>query len=132
SGRGTISFRMYPEGFLSLFEGWTKNFASGATATRPLGLSLIILWICSGYSTMTLLIKAILSYQVIWLIIAVLFYLLYAVLMGRLGKRCGQFPLFLPLFYPILLIFFTLVFIRSLIQTRLLHTVRWRGRKIRL
>ena len=132
SGRGTVSFRMYPEGFLSLFEGWTKNFASGATATRPLVLSLIILWICSGYSTMTLLIKAILSDQVIWLIIAVLFYLLYAVLMGRLGKRCGQFPLFLPLFYPILLTFFTFVFIWSLIQTRLLHTVRWRGRKIRL
>ena len=31
-GRGTVNFRMYPEGLGQLIEGWTKGFASGVAA----------------------------------------------------------------------------------------------------
>ena len=44
-GRGTVRFRMYPDGLRHLLEGWTKNFAGGAAGTRRLTLVLIAAWV---------------------------------------------------------------------------------------
>ena len=41
SGRGLISFRMYPEGFRSLFEGWTKSFGTASASTHPLSSQIL-------------------------------------------------------------------------------------------
>ena len=131
-GRDVISFRMYPEGFASLFEGWTKNFGSAAPSTHPLVFAMILLWICSGFSVLTLLIKSIGQGQTAWLAVAAVSFLLYVVLMLFLGRACGHFHLSVLIFYPVLLIFFTLLFLWSLVLTKILHTVKWRGRKIKL
>ena len=47
-GRGSISFRMYPEGMKSLVEGFGKGFGSGAQAMTFTGLILTVLWISGG------------------------------------------------------------------------------------
>ena len=42
SGKGIINFRMYPDGVSQLFEGWSKNFGSGAKSAHPVILFMII------------------------------------------------------------------------------------------
>ena len=32
-----LTYRMYPDGLVSLVEGWTKNLASGGASTPPRG-----------------------------------------------------------------------------------------------
>ena len=44
-GRGSIAFRMYPEGPRQLVEGFTKNFAGGAGAIPWWRTLLIFIWI---------------------------------------------------------------------------------------
>ena len=43
-GKGTLSFRMYPQSFHELIQGWRKAFAKGAGQTKALPLGLIIVW----------------------------------------------------------------------------------------
>ena len=44
SGKGIITFRMYPGGMREMMEGWTKGFASGAGQTPGTVLGVIIGW----------------------------------------------------------------------------------------
>ncbi|MDW7658434.1 MAG: glycosyltransferase [Bacillota bacterium] len=129
SGRGVLRFRMYSEGLGSLIEGWTKNFGSAASATHPLVLTMIILWICSGFSSVTLLLLA-LNGPAIWLAAGITAYLLNVLLMFRLARLCGNFNPLLLVLYPLLLAFFSVLFFWSLILTRIFHAVKWKGRKI--
>lgn len=132
SGRGVVHFRMYPEGFGSLFEGWTKNFGSAAPATHPLVFTLIILWIFSGFSAVTLLLASVSDGAPAWLAAGFAAYLLYVLLLFRLVQPCGNFHPLLLILYPLLLVFFTLLFVWSLVLTRLFHAVSWKGRKIKV
>jgi 4,4'-diaponeurosporenoate glycosyltransferase len=131
-GRGVLWFRMYPEGLASLCEGWSKNFGSAARSTHPLVLVLIILWICGGFSVVTWLVLALVAGAQAWLLAGIASYLAYAAQLIWLARRTGGFALPLLLAFPILHTFFALLFGWSLILTRVLRTVRWRGRKIRL
>lgn len=131
-GRGLISFRMYPEGLGQLIEGWTKNFGSAACRVHPFVLSLIILWICGGFSLMTLLSCAIRTADRPWMLIGLVSTIMYAVLMIWLARRIGNFNLLVLILFPVLLVFFALVFFWSLYLTRVLHRVSWRGRKIKV
>ncbi len=130
-GRGVISFRMYPEGIGQLFEGWTKNFGSASTLTHPLVFLLIIIWICGGFSLITLLIRVMSLSSTGYLLFAVFAYLAYAGLMIHLARKTGNFKLPLLLLFPVLLVFFALTFFWSLYLTRIRRTVHWRGRQIR-
>ena len=116
-GRGTISFRMYPDGPGRLVEGWTKNFASGAGATRPLTLLLVIAWLSGCISAPFLSPWAYVAYaaQLLWMF-----------------RRIGRFGVLTAALYPVPLAFFLAVFARSLVATKLRHTVRWKGRDLRV
>lgn len=35
SGKGIINMRMYRNGIKSVFQGWSKSFATGSTMTNP-------------------------------------------------------------------------------------------------
>ncbi|MFS0840146.1 glycosyltransferase [Paenibacillus sp. 1P03SA] len=50
AGRGTVAFRMYPEGMGSLVRGWSKSFASGARTTALPVLLAVVLWLAGGAS----------------------------------------------------------------------------------
>lgn len=119
-GRGTISFRMYPGGIRQLVEGWTKNFATGATSTRPLTFVLISLWL-SGCISAAWSLPAPAPAAV---------YLAYAGQLAWMLRRIGRFGWWPALLYPVPLAFFLVVFARSLVLTHLRGEVRWRGRTI--
>lgn len=119
-GRGTIAFRMYPEGLGQLVEGWTKNFATGATSTRPATFVLISLWLSGCISAA-------------WSLPAPVAAGVYAAYVAQLAwmlRRIGRFGWWPALLYPIPLVFFLAVFARSLVLTHLRGEVRWRGRTI--
>ncbi|MDP9403005.1 MAG: glycosyltransferase [Actinomycetota bacterium] len=119
-GRGTIAFRMYPEGLRQLVEGWTKNFAAGAASTRPVIFVLISLWL-SGCISAAWSLPAPAATAV---------YLAYAGQLGWMLRRIGRFGWWPALLYPVPLAFFLAVFARSLVLTHLRGEVRWRGRTI--
>ena len=123
SGRGVFSFRMYPEGWCQLVEGWTKGFASGAGQTPWPLLLLIIAWlgglffapmgvVMTGASLLWLAVYGLCAVQVAWLL-----------------RRAGTFHWSAAFFYPVLIVFFFAVFTRSVFRSG--KTVNWKGRKIR-
>lgn len=119
-GRGTIAFRMYPQGLSQLVEGWTKNFAAGAASTRPATFVLISLWLSGCISAAWSLPAP----------VAAAVYLAYAAQLAWMLRRIGRFGWWPAVLYPIPLAFFVVVFARSLVLTHLRGEVRWRGRTI--
>ena len=115
-GRGALRFRMYPHGMGQLIEGWTKNFAGGAAATRPLTSLLVLAWMSGLIAAPT---------------IHVGLYLAYALQLVVLFRRVGRFSPVTALLYPIPLAFFVAVFLRSVVLTFIRREVTWRGRSIR-
>ncbi|SFO92249.1 glycosyltransferase family 2 protein [Salibacterium halotolerans] len=130
-GRGIIDFRMYPEGFRSLVEGWTKNFGTASQATHPFVTVLISLWISGGMAGMLLPFAAILFPLPGWTAVAAAaVYGVYVIHTAWLARRTGTFPRWIFLFFPVLLLFFLGLFLWSLYLTNVRGTVTWRGRKI--
>lgn len=123
SGRGVFSFRMYPEGWRQLVEGWTKGFASGAGRTpRPL-LLFIIVWL--GGLFFVPIGAVTLDQPLIWLLV----YGLCAAQVTWLLRNAGTFHWLGGIFYPVLLLFFFAIFTRSVFCSG--RMVSWKGREIR-
>ncbi len=124
-GRGVFAFRMYPQGWRELVEGWTKGFASGAGQTPLPILSLVIAWMTGLMSP--LLGLALGGHPISWLAV-------YGICAGQVAcllRRVGSFHWSTAVFYPALLIFYFAVFARSVIRLRGKQTVAWKGRQIR-
>lgn len=123
AGKGTVAFRMYRGGIAQLVEGWTKNMAGGAAASRPGALALAVLWIAGG-------IVATIGPVVDPGPAAVAAYGAYAAQLAWMLARLGRFPWWTAVVFPVPLAFFLAVFTRSLVRTHLRGEVRWRGRTI--
>ena len=128
-GKGTVRFRMYPDGLRHLLEGWTKNFAGGAAGTRKVTLVLIAAWISlcieaawnpgaalldggTGLGPATLVYAAVAG-QVLWML-----------------RRIGAFHPLTALAYPIPLAFFLALFTRSIFDVYVRRRVTWKGREL--
>lgn len=125
-----IRFRMYPGGVGQLVEGWSKSFATGAGATRPLRLLGTVLWIAGLGSAVVGLVAAARGELPWWLALG-----LYAAMVAQLAvafRRVGRFAAWSAWCYPVLLVVFLVVFARSLWQTYVRRRVTWRGRQIPL
>ncbi|MTH53153.1 glycosyltransferase [Bacillus mangrovi] len=126
SGRKAISMRMYPEGPVSMFNGWAKSFASGAAAAKIRFLLLSSIWLGGLFS--------------FWAKIPVLFtnewpayLLLYTAAVIQLSSalaKFGRFPIWSILLFPLHLLFFLTVFCFSLYKTFIRKNAVWKGRKI--
>jgi 4,4'-diaponeurosporenoate glycosyltransferase len=115
TGWPDISFRMYPGGLRPLVQGWTKNIASGAASVRWWCALAVVGWMWSlngGWITSP------------W------FYAASAAQVLVLGRRAGRFGLLSALLYPLLVLFFLVVFVRSVALTALRRPVRWKGRAV--
>lgn len=123
TGRGVISFRMYPNGLRELIVGWTKGFASGAGQTPRGVLVLVVAWMIG-------LMLAPLGWLVTgdWLGWGAM-YLLCAGQVGWFSRQIGAFHWFSALLYPVPLIFFFAIFAHSAMRSG--KTVAWKGREIR-
>jgi 4,4'-diaponeurosporenoate glycosyltransferase len=125
TGRGVFAFRMYPQGLRALVEGWTKGFASGAGQT-PLPLLLLVVAWMTGlmFAPLGIVFAGAPQY---WLAA----YGLCAAQVAWLLRRVGTFHWLVALLYPVPLIFYFLVFARSLRRSRNKQAVSWKGRQIR-
>jgi 4,4'-diaponeurosporenoate glycosyltransferase len=124
-GRGVFSFRMYPQGWREVVDGWTKGFASGAGQTQLPILLLIIAWMI-GLMTAPLGL-AFRSQPLWWLGV----YALCATQVAWLLRCVGTFHWSVALFYPVPLVFYFGVFARSVRLSRQRQAVAWKGRQIR-
>ena len=123
AGRDLVRFRMYPEGVRSLVEGWTKNFATGASRTRLATLLLVVAWLsvcieaawalATGPTTATAALYLAVAAELAWML-----------------RRIGSFGLVTALLFPAPLAFFLAVFLRSVVLTAVRRRVRWRGRDV--
>jgi 4,4'-diaponeurosporenoate glycosyltransferase len=123
TGRGTFSFRMYPNGLSELVEGWTKGFASGAGQTPRRTLLLVVAWMIG-------LMLAPLG----WLVTGDglrwgAAYLLCAAQVAWFSRKVGSFRWCSALLYPLPLIFFFTVFAWSAARSG--RRVSWKGREVR-
>jgi 4,4'-diaponeurosporenoate glycosyltransferase len=130
AGRGTIAFRMYPDGWASLAEGFGKGFALGAGSLPPARLALIYAWITGGFEAARHLLTAAALADGFGLLAWGACYLLYAAQLNRLLGRIGNFSLTTALAYPVPLLFFLGVFLQSLFSTFVFKRVTWKGRTI--
>jgi len=131
-GRGTISFRMYPNGIGELVDGWSKGFATGARMARIPLLVATVAWIGSGISATVYAIGAVWSMQdtaIMWWTLA---YLAYAVQVYWMAFRVGTFKFYTALLFPVALLFFVVVFFRSAFLIFIRRRIRWKGIAISL
>lgn len=128
SGRGVLSFRMYPDNMSGLVRGWAKGFAAGAGVTPPLLMALIIAWL-SGL----IMVPANFTASVIagdpahsaWWGMLFLFCVLQVHFQFR---RVGSFHWAAALCYPVLLVFYFAVFTLSAFRGRIGVAATWKGR----
>jgi 4,4'-diaponeurosporenoate glycosyltransferase len=126
SGRGVISFRMFPEGFAQLYEGWTKAFADGASGSDGLILLVSIAWL----SAMTSVFLIVLFGGFTVLPFALAGYLAFALQLYALACQIGSYRFTTSLLYPIPLVFFFTLFARALLRKQRKEKARWRGREV--
>jgi 4,4'-diaponeurosporenoate glycosyltransferase len=122
TGRGTFSFRMYPNGLRELIEGWTKGFASGAGQTPRGTLFLIVAWMIG---LMLAPLGWLVTHDWLWWGAA---YLLCAAQVEWFSRKVGAFRWFSALLYPLPLMFFFAVFAWSIARSG--RQVSWKGREI--
>ncbi|MER2118146.1 MAG: glycosyltransferase family A protein, partial [Enterococcus casseliflavus] len=125
-GKDLVAFRMYPAGVRQLVQGWTKDFATASQSTHPLIMAGVILWISGGIGVLA----APFLMEPLWL--GLLFYAAYFGQTLCFARRVGNFNRILLLFFPCYFLFFLGLFGWSWIQTHLLKSVTWKGRKINL
>ena len=123
TGRGAISFRMYPGGLRELMDGWTKAFAAGAGQTRRATMGIVVAWMIG--LMLAPIGWIVLGDETLWMV----FYLCCAGQVGWFARRVGAFRRITALVYPLPLIFFFLVFARSALRSG--RQVNWKGRVIR-
>lgn len=124
-GRGVFSFRMYPLGWHELIEGWVKGFAAGAGKTPMPLLLLAVAWL-SG-----LLMAAGGFFSALGAVPGCFIYGIYAAQVAWLMRRVGTFHWFTALLFPLPLIFYFVIFARSVWQNIRKKSVTWKGRQIR-
>ncbi|WP_432352507.1 glycosyltransferase [Sporosarcina sp. A2] len=131
-GKDTISFRMYPEGFKSMVDGWCKSFAIGSKSTHPIVMLMVIIWISGSFISVGEIISSLFAAEPVNIILSGLLYVLYAFQTGWFARRCGDFKRWIFIFYPVLFTFFTGIYLYSLFRVYILRSVNWKGRKINI
>lgn len=129
-GRGAVSFRMYPDGLPSLVEGFTKNMTAGASTMRRGFRTLVVLWLTGATLCAIAGLVALLPWFAACRPPQAVFYALYAVQFWWMVRRIGSFTPLTALLFPAPLLFFLVVFFRSVRLVRGGNTVTWKGRRI--
>ena len=123
-GRKVFSFRMYPLGWREMMDGWIKGFASGAGKT-PLPLLLLVIGWMSGLIMATGNLLLARNAPVCFFV-----YMAYAAQVAWLLRRVGTFHWATALLYPAPLVFYFVIFTRSVWRAMRKQPVNWKGRKI--
>lgn len=131
-GGREIAFRMYGDSVRSLFEGWTKNYATGALKMQLPLLLAVFIWVTACMSPpYHLVVHAFAPVQPYFWIYAAL-YPVWILTLWRITRPIGSFTILSVFLYPFLLMFFIGVFLVSLFKKLFGLPVRWKDRKIEL
>ena len=139
-GGCSMQMRSYPGGIQQLSDGWTKNIASGATAAAPgpalgtvgwvaaqhavaVGAGLAVVGVLTGHE-LAVASGSLVLWAIAWVVLA---WQLRSML-----RRLGSFRWWTWVLFPVPLLAFDAIFVRSLAQTVVRRSVRWRGRDVRL
>jgi 4,4'-diaponeurosporenoate glycosyltransferase len=139
-GGSSVRMRMYPAGVRQLAEGWTKNFASGASAADPAPTAVTALWLAAHHAvavgTARGLVEAVTGSRVplasgrlpFWLVS----WVGVAWQLRSMLRRIGSFRWWTWAAFPVPLLAFDVLFARSAALTVVRRSVRWRGRDVPL
>ena len=133
AGMGAVSFRMYPDGFKNLIEGWVKGFATGAAIIPRITLLFSILWI-SGMFLISIVLCFVLfnRFNGSTLLLSLIMYSLYALHFYYALHKAGNFPKYTALLFPIHALFFVGVFTLSYYQIFIRKRVSWKDRTVEI
>lgn len=123
AGGRDVSFRMYPDGFASLIEGWTKNMSSGAFTVSTWRFGGIVIWLAFALGSLTWGGGLPRDYST-------LMCSLFALQMFVMMRQLGNFGILTALLYPLHILVVLVVLIRSLYFSLIRRRVVWRGRQI--
>jgi len=125
-GRGTLTMRMFPDGFAQLCEGWGKAFADGAATVQPAILITSVYWLASACFTFLYLLIP----SNPWYAWALALYFCFALQLFWFSRQIGSYRASTCLLYPAPLLFYFAVFGRSFYRRLFRRSVVWRGREI--
>jgi 4,4'-diaponeurosporenoate glycosyltransferase len=133
AGGGTVRFRMYPDGWSQLADGWAKNLAAGASAASPLAVVGAGLWVASHVAVAFAASVGVLGWVMGTRPVPVTPLALWALIAAHqvwLLRRIGTFRPATAIGFPVPLAAFLGVFARSLALTVTGRPISWRGRLV--
>jgi 4,4'-diaponeurosporenoate glycosyltransferase len=128
-GKGSITMRMFPEGFRELSSSWTKGFSSGASLTSPFAMTLAAIWL-SGLMAISIILFLLPLAETPAHLPVIGCYLLVAAALWFLFQKIGRFTLLNALLFPIALFFYQSLFALAIIRKRRGTTTQWKGRHV--
>lgn len=131
-GGKEIAFRMYSQGFTSLIQGWSKNFATGAYKTVPIIFIMVFWWITSSTSAAANMIIAGFDFELWKFGIYAIMYVFWILEIFRITGKIGKFKAVFKILYPVVLAGFLAVFFISLFKRIFRMKTTWKERKIKL
>jgi 4,4'-diaponeurosporenoate glycosyltransferase len=131
-GGDLVAYRMYPQGWSALVDGWTKNIARGAGAAPRWAVLATVIWV-AGLADVAIRASAGLvgwagGGAVPWT--ALVAYAAVAAHTAWTLARVGRFRVVTAAAYPVPLAVFIGVFVRSFVAVALRRPVRWRDRHV--
>lgn len=131
-GGDDLTYRMYPAGWRTMVQGWTKNIARGAASAPLVPVLATVVWVAAMVATTTATVSGVAHWiaggGVPWT--ALVAYATIAVHAQWVLRRVGSFHVLTAVVFPLPVVFFVLVFLRSMLLAVLRRPVRWRGRVI--
>jgi 4,4'-diaponeurosporenoate glycosyltransferase len=130
-GKGTLSFRMYPQGLRSLFSGFSRSLATGSQTMSFFTLLLIVCWVAGAFGVTRHLLQSAFLGDVTGLALWGGLDVLYILQIHWMLSRIGNFGFVTALLFQVPLLFFAVAFFWSLVLTFFKRRVRWKGRFVR-
>ena len=127
-----IHFRMYPEGVMTLIDGWTKIMSLGAARSKPQELIIITAIISFSVGIFFSLIRFFNQKDFILLSIYSVMYIFYGIFLFIVSRKIGRFSPTTIVLYSFFAMAFTLIFIRSILVKFFRLKLYWRGRPIKI
>ena len=131
-GDQDVSYRMYSGGLRDLIQGWTKNQAAGAMKTPVALILLVFLWMTACASVPVYLTLSLIWHHWFWAGILAVCYGIWVLELIRIAWHIGSFSVASIIFYPVLLVFYMVIFLRSMIKKIFGFPVVWKDREIRV
>lgn len=139
-GGRSVRMRSYPGGIRQLADGWTKNFASGASAAAPGPTLAAVAWISAHHAVAVGAALALVELTTGWgaslshghPAVWAAGWVGLAAQLGWILHRVGSFRWWTWVLFPVPLLAFDVIFARSAALTLVRRTVRWRGRDVDL